>query len=71
MNRKKLESLVYKHTHADFKGRFEDGTRTILKFVPSVGTCVVALSSLTDEELVEKLPRKVRESAAFDAILKG
>lgn len=60
ITRKKLEGLVYKHTHADFKGRI-DGVRTILKCT-NQGTCAVPLTSFTDEELLEKLPSRVKES---------
>lgn len=60
MDRKKLLSLCWKHTHNDFKGKSKDGTKSVLKLVPGVGTCSVALTSLTDEELLEKIPTKFR-----------
>lgn len=70
MERKKLESLVWKHTHKDFKGVWtsEDGTKTktVLHYVPAKGTCAVSLSSLTDEELYEKLPSKVKVDLAVE-----
>lgn len=56
--RAKLEALVWRHTHRDFKGLI-DGIRTVLHLAPG-GTCVVALSSLTDAELFDKLPSRVR-----------
>jgi hypothetical protein len=62
MDRKTLERLAWKHTHRDFKGKLEDGTKTVLKLIPGKGTCLVSLSSLTDEELLEKLPKTVRET---------
>lgn len=61
IERKKLEALVWKHTHRDFKGKREDGTKCVLHFSPSEGTCSVTLSSLSDSQLRDKLPRKVRE----------
>lgn len=60
--RKKLEGLVYKHTHPDFKGRWADGTKSVLHFVTGIGTCSVPISSLTDGELYDKLPKKVRDT---------
>ena len=59
ITRKKLESLVYKHTHKDFKGKI-DGNRTILVGTPE-GTCLVFLSSLTDEQLWSRVPQKVKD----------
>jgi hypothetical protein len=55
LNRKKLEALVWKHTHRDFKGRTPDGVRTVMQLVPGQGTCIVALAKLSDDELVGKL----------------
>ena len=63
--RKKLEQLVWANKHADFKGKREDGTKCVLKLVTWSGTCSVPLSSLTDGELVDMLPRKVREAEGF------
>jgi hypothetical protein len=62
--RKKLEALVWKHKHADFKGKV-GGKKTVLKLIAGSGTCLVELSSLTDGELVDMLPRKVREAEGF------
>jgi len=55
--RAKLEALVWKHTHRDYKGTNKGGNRTILHSVTNVGTCVVTLASLSDAELLNKLPR--------------
>lgn len=63
--RQRLEALVWKHKHPDYKGRREDGTKCVLKLIPSDGTCSVAISSLTDGELVDMLPQKVREAEGF------
>jgi len=59
-DRKQLESLVWRHTHRDFKGKREDGTRCVNHLVPEYGTCSVPLASLTDAELLGKLPARVR-----------
>lgn len=69
MNRKKLEALVWKNTHADFKGKRPDGTREVLCWVPSVGTTCLPLSSFTDRELLEKLPRRVRDEVQLECTL--
>lgn len=58
--RKLLLTLVWRHTHKDFKGKFSDGTKTVLKFVPSKGTCLVPLDSLTDQELFDKIPTRFK-----------
>lgn len=60
ITRKKLEALVWKHTHRDFKGTSADGTRTVLHYLSNVGTCAVSLASLSDEELIAKLPLSLR-----------
>jgi len=58
---KKLRALAWKHTHRDSRGKFEDGTKTVLKWVDGSGTCLVTLDSLTSGELLAKLPATVRE----------
>lgn len=58
---RKLADLVYRYTHRDFKGRLEDDTRTILMLVPSKGTCLVNLDSLSEAELLDRLPSAVRQ----------
>ena len=65
MTRARLEALVWRNTHADFRGKREDGTKCVLHFVPNSGTCSVPLASLTDAQLIEKLPRKVRKDYGF------
>lgn len=64
MERKKLEALVWKHTHKDFKGKLPDGTKTVLFNSDKNGTCLVTLAGLTDEQLIAKLPKKVRDELA-------
>lgn len=60
--RAKLERLVWKHKHSDFRGKLEDGTKCVLKFVTGKGTCSVPISSLTDDECIDMIPKKVREA---------
>ena len=60
--RAKLERLVWRHKHSDFKGKRDDGTKCVLKFVTGVGTSSVPVSSLTDDECLDMIPRKVREA---------
>lgn len=60
MNRAQLESLVWKHTHRDFKGKGGDGSRRVLRLVEGLGTCSVLLSGLTLGELVHELPSRER-----------
>lgn len=71
--RKKLEALVWKHTHRDFKGKWEDGTKTVLhrRLVGAVeALSSTPLSSLTVEELYRKLPAAVKD-AIFEADVAG
>lgn len=58
-NRKKLEALLWRKTHRDYKGKLEDGTRTVLHMsAKTYGTELWPLSHFTDEELVEKIGPK-------------
>jgi len=50
--------LIYKNTHADFKGVLPDGTRTVL--MCRGNTCLVALEDLTPEEVEQWLARHKR-----------
>ena len=59
MTRAQKLKLVWRHTHRDFKGVAEDGTKRVLLFVPGVGTCSVPLETLTDEQIEAKLPKAV------------
>lgn len=60
--RKKLEALVWRTKHPDFRGKREDGTKCILKFVSGVGTSSVEVSSLTEAECIDAVPSKVRDA---------
>ena len=51
---------MWKHKHSDYKGKSEDGTKCVLKFVTGVGTCSVPISTLSDEECLDMIPSKVR-----------
>lgn len=61
MDRKKLEALVWRHTHRDFRGVGDDGVRRVLHLNRATGgTESWPLSSFTDDELIAKLPQRVR-----------
>lgn len=57
-----LERLVWKHTHNDFKSKRSDGTKVVNQYVAGRGTCSVPLSCLTDAELIDKIPKKIRDA---------
>lgn len=59
--RKKLESLLWKNTHKDFRGTFAQHGRTMkcILVLRSGGTTLVDLGSLTTEELLSKLPKRL------------
>lgn len=59
--RKLLERLVWKHTHADFKGKIGDVKHVLHNEHKGAGTESWPLSSFSDRQLLEKLPRRVRE----------
>jgi chorismate mutase len=56
--RKKLEALLWKNTHKDFRGSI-DGAKNVLINRGGEGTCLVPLDALTDEELLGKLPKRL------------
>jgi len=64
--RDKLEKLAWRHIHRDFKGvcgpysTWPEGTKTIV--INRNGTCLIRLEDATDQELLDKLPSKVREA---------
>jgi len=52
--REKMLNAIYEKAHEDFKGKLEDGTKTIL--INRAGaTALVALDDLTDDEIKKKL----------------
>lgn len=64
-HRKLLESLVWRFTHADFKGTGSDGVRRVLhRNTKTGGTESWPLSSFTDAELLSKLTTKGRAEYA-------
>ena len=65
MTRQKLEALVWRHKHRDFKGKNERGERTVMRYFPEHGSCLVRLSDLTLGELLDELPRAVRSELGF------
>lgn len=66
MDRKRLEALVWKHTHTDYKGKLEDGTKTVMSYEserlvdPTIGF-LIPLSVLSEAQLLARLPSKIRE----------
>jgi hypothetical protein len=71
--RKKLESLLWKYTHKDFRGSI-DGVKNVLVNRGREGTCLVPLSVLTDDELLGKIPKRLMcvkdERRAGDALIR-
>lgn len=63
MDRKKLEALAWRYTHRDFPGVGDDGVRRVRHLNRSTGgTEAWPLSSLTDAQLIDRLPSFVREA---------
>lgn len=54
MNREQKLNLIYKHTHADFKGEI-GGERTLLVNLGGKGTGMVLLVDLTEKQIAEKI----------------
>lgn len=54
MTREQKLNLIYKHTHADFKGE-SAGERTLLVNLGGKGTGMVLLVDLTDKQIAEKI----------------
>lgn len=59
MTRDQKLKLVWKHTHRDYKGTM-NGIKTIMVY--RQGTCLVALSDLTDKEIETRLPKESRNA---------
>lgn len=55
--RKKLEALLWKNTHKDYRGTLGK-ERTVLHDGGGKGTCLIAISDLTDLQLLDKLSLK-------------
>jgi hypothetical protein len=51
MDRKQLEKLAWRATHPNSRSKWNKGEANVLKYIPGKGTCLVYLSTLTDEEL--------------------
>lgn len=64
-DRKKAEALLWKHTHADFKGKI-DGVKMVLHNESGItyGTESWPISKFTDAQLLSKLPRRIRDDMA-------
>jgi hypothetical protein len=59
--RKTLEALLWKHTHRNRRLKRANGDKCVLHYEEGHGTCLVPIASLTDEQVLEKLPKSVRE----------
>jgi hypothetical protein len=59
--RKKALTLIYRHTHRDFKGNM-NGQKTILMY--RNGTTLVNLEDLTDAEIASELPSALKREEA-------
>jgi hypothetical protein len=55
MSRATKLALIWKHTHRDYKGKI-DGVKYVL-VLREGGTCSVALTDLTDAEVIRLMPR--------------
>lgn len=58
-NRKKLEFLVWKYTHSDYKGKWSDGSKYIMRGKDG-GSHLFSLDLLTDDALIAALPERIR-----------
>lgn len=61
MKRSKLEGLVWKHTHPDYRAKNRAGENCVLHLTVA-GTTSAPLSSFSALELANKLPSKIREA---------
>jgi len=60
MTRNEKLTLIYRHTHKDFKGHWLDRTRNIMT-LRTGGSHLVSLTDLTDAEIEDKLPYAIRQ----------
>lgn len=65
--RKEALRLIWRHTHRDFKGKLEDGTRSILVNGGAAGSILVELDKLSDAHIMRKLPYCARKDARVKA----
>lgn len=59
LTREQENALIWRHTHKDSKGVI-GGVKTVLVGRMGLGTCVVALDDLSQEERAEKVRYAVR-----------
>lgn len=52
---KKDLALIWRHTHADYKGKRDDGTKCVLYFQPGSGTTSCPIEALPQAVFDEKL----------------
>lgn len=55
--------IIYRHTHADYKGKLADGKRRV-SVLREGGTTAVELADLTDAEIRDRLPYCFKLEAA-------
>jgi hypothetical protein len=58
--RKRLWKILWKNTHKDFKGKIA-GVQTVmgwLKYSPNCGSCTVSMTTISEEELIERTKNK-------------
>jgi hypothetical protein len=60
MMRHKLEALVWKHKHRDYKTKTNGGEKLVLILREGKGTCLEPLSEMSEEDLLGLLPVDVR-----------
>jgi hypothetical protein len=53
--REKQLDQIYRAMHRDYKGKI-DGVRTVM-VLRAGGSCLIALDSMTDEEIARHLPK--------------
>ena len=70
LDKKKLERLVWKHKHRDYKGKDERGVKTVMHYGKGQVTYLVELSSLSEAELLEMLPSQVRAELEAEGVVK-
>lgn len=60
--RELLERLVWKHVHSLFKCKNKEGANCVMQHDFGGGVCLVPVSSLTEAECLDMIPRNIREA---------
>lgn len=61
LSRKQKETLIYRHTHRDYRGSTGDKAILVMR---AAGTTLVPLTELTEAEVEDLLPYALRKEAA-------